>query len=263
MHQGHVCWPLFVAAALAMAIAEPTPAQGDQVEVLADHFDNGQLTDSDAIAGFWRLVPDKQAKYTLTENNDSNGLLQLSIASDLPGATPKVMMRSTVTPNFNFAAGAITLSVKGIQIRSQGPGTQSHDSVIRFSFTSQTAHPWASPDAVTLLLMDTGPVIFGWKTGKPQADPIQVKAGTIDSKTSQSLGMISGFDLMLNATEYQLVLHGTKKDITLQGSYADKGGLTPWGNAALIVDFQRCTNNANITSHFQLDDLIVTQDKRE
>lgn len=237
----------------------PSPVWAETTVVLSDHFDNGVPADADSVAAFWRIDNNaKEGANTLTENQESNGLLAVTLTGGTGQSMPKVVMRSEVSGDFNFATGQITLSVKGLGIRTDGTDAKPWNSGVKFSFTSKSAHPWESPDAVSLVLFGNASMRFGWKAAKPNASPLQVTAVSVSPE--QKLGTITGFDLTLSKSGYRLVVHGADKNATFEGAYADQGGLTPWGNAALVVDFQRNVTTTTVTSHYELGDLLVKRD---
>ena len=247
-----------ILAAAGLGLMTPAGvASSEPAVVLADHFDNGVPADSDTTAAFWS-IGHSDGTVTVVENRNSNGLLEMTLAGGTGKSLPKLVLASAVKREFNFATGQVCLSVKGVRIQSQGGGAKPWDSVMRFSFTSLSGHPWLAPDAVTLMLTDSGEAILGWKTGQPHKDPQVIKAVSANAGTLK-LGTITGFDLTLGPARYQLVLHGTQKSETFAGVYADKGGLKPWGNSALVIDCQRNTPNPAISSQDSLDSVVVTR----
>ncbi|MHB1158278.1 MAG: hypothetical protein ACYC26_15750 [Phycisphaerales bacterium] len=246
-------------AALIGGMGLTTPVWAETSVVLSDHFDNGVPADTDSVAAFWRIENNaKEGANTLTENQEGNGLLAVTLTGGTGQSMPKVIMRSEITDDFNFATGQITLSVKGLTVRTDGTDAKPWNSGMRFSFTSKSAHPWESPDAIALTLSGDASMQFGWKTAKPSAPPLQVTAVSVSP--ADKLGSITGFDLTLSNSGYRLVVHGSDKSATFEGAYADKGGLTPWGNAALVVDFQRNVTTTTVTSRYQLGDVQVKRD---
>lgn len=247
-------WLIRLLVVLSM-IASGT-LQADSTFVLVDHFDNGVPADTDDTAGFWRVISDKRADYLITENDQSNGALNVKISGGQPGKNPNLLLCSDVSDKFDFSTGSVTISGRGLKFQVVGESAKPWECIMRFSLTSESAHPWGSPDAICLVLASGGDFQFGWKTSQANMNPPVIIA-VRNNTTQLKLGTITGFDLTLSQKNYNLVLHTTDKNATFDGRYADKGPWTSWGSSAVAMDFQRNTQNVVRTAHFQISELTV------
>jgi len=102
-----------LAALIAGMGLMPSMARAEPSVVLADHFDNGVPADTDIIASFWKIdLGAGGGMNKIVENQNSSGLLEVALAGGTGQSMPKLLMRSDVSNDFNFATGQITLSIK-------------------------------------------------------------------------------------------------------------------------------------------------------
>ncbi|MHB1158685.1 MAG: PEP-CTERM sorting domain-containing protein [Phycisphaerales bacterium] len=209
-------------------------------------FTNAQTFDSDSantgnIGGFWtaNLVT------STTIGSEGGGGLMLSATcatSDLV-ARPSTSVTSAAGSTFNFFTQQLTFTGTGVAIG--GTATNSYEKVGRFGVMSNSTSAYGALSALYLEMVGNNKVSLKAKTG------IASNPGTILVNNIPVTGTITGFELTLDATTYDLTIYTTTGtfDSGNNATFAGNHSLTAagWGNdgnAGLVLEAQRTSNGA-------------------
>jgi hypothetical protein len=224
-----------------------------------DNFGNGQPQTSDAITGFWTLIP--SPPFTTSQIAEDVGVPGVTPTNlHLVAASQADLVEATASSDFNFFNQPLTINLSGLTFGVQGiGGTTAAQEQFRFSLMSSGGQtPSAANSAVTLFIDAAGDVKFGYKlTGAGNAED----ANNLLTANVSANGVVTGFSLSLSNTSYDLTLTETSGTSHFSGAIA---GLTAssWipggnGNCALALEALRNNNALNDLVTVNIDRLAV------
>jgi hypothetical protein len=234
--------------------------------VFVDHFNNGVVADSDNVAGFWTVdqttIPPADGAVTAVETAGPTG--QLTITTVDTGVSgnvrPAYGLISDVSSDFAFDnAQGVTYSFD-FDLNTNDAGGAGRDR-LRFWITDDKAPGFGGSfdveDAVTVDVLGADRIDFGWKNGS-LGNPFANQPGSTDN-WSPGVGNITGFDLTLTDTSWELVVNGSGGTASQSGLFADDGGLTNWGASSIGFHINEIDGgNAARTFVNEIDRLEVT-----
>jgi len=210
---------------LAWAGTDQARAENNDPEkvVFADHFQNGQPTDSDSTPGFWRF--DQTAAPSIKEADGQPGV---TITADGAAKIVSVWMRSALRPAFNFFKKRLKFAV-AVQMTGTAPAEAK---MMRFVLTADPGKMnYISPDALAVRYDGVGNLQLSWKLNAPNKSPEDPTMGHVLAgvKLPEPL---QKFDLELDATTYKLVVYYGTQSQTFSGNH----GIDPaqWGAAGTV-----------------------------
>ena len=208
-----------------------------QIPVFTDSFDNGSVSDSDAITAFWTL--DTPTHTTIEEVGEA--LVMTAGGPESPNGGLTCRIRSIIPgQDFNFFRQKLVFSS---DLSFSGTATDSQ-SLVRFALTSLGGIHWAK-DAFSIRLQANHRVTVSVKQNRSSAMPENVTT----LHNSVNVGSeITGFDLTLDSLNYTLVVRhaGGTGSTVLNGSHglvAAQWGKEGDGNSCFTFEASRSTGS--------------------
>ena len=251
---------LLILSALAVVALMGLATSAKAGVVFQDDFNNGVVTDSDTVPGFWTANPNNLG----TANNtfaEANSELSISITggsgSSGGNMRPLASVASAVGNDFNFFNQPLTFSGGGLSFSGTAAG---FNQLGNFDVISGDGiEYYTSTSGVQLRIGANNKVSLQVKTGFPNN-------GGTTLVNSVSVGApVTGFDLALDATHYNLTIYTTSGafDSSNNPLFAGVHGLTAagWGSggqSALALVAQRVSTTTTETAIFNVGSLDVT-----
>lgn len=167
-----------------------------QVTVHVDTFENGSVTNSDAITGFWTLSVPTDA--TITESGGKLNMTAGSVTSP-NGVISPLIYSGAPREAFNFFKRPLRFT-GNVSIS----GTVLNQCFLRFSLTGATGSNYTVDDALVLLMKADNTVTLSTKQDRSNTSAESVNV-LVNGVTVA--GAITGFDLTLDAVNYTLVVY--------------------------------------------------------
>lgn len=230
-------------------------ARADTV-VFVDNFDNSVVADSDANTGFWTTYKSNPS-CLISENTAGSSDLEMTATGGTGSDQAKAAIYSQLNSTFSIGTQKLQFSARGLAIGGSGGNT--YDRSLRFSLNdSAGSDGYPAADAWVMNIFGNNKVKLGWKTGAPNSDPF---AHLIFDVTITTIGNITGFDLTLDNTTYDLKIYGTtgtydsSNNALFAGTYA---GFVN-NNLGMYLSAIRAGAPAANTATLLLDQWSVTQ----
>lgn len=272
---------LGAAAALLSAVLTMPSIGGAQVFV--DHFNNGSVSDSDTIPGFWNTV----VGGTGVPSEAVGGPMILKAQSSGPGDPyPFTQISSGLNNSFNFFRSPVVLKASGLGYANGDFA----NTLTQFDFTSEALNggggpgtEYAAEDGISLVVGNTGfgsgNILLGLKLDSPnhstpfdRYQAIGPNPGANAGKQTYA-GQVRGFSLTIAATFYDLIVyHDTSPSDPTQltnhyagglnvfrGDYSNWGTPTnPAGDSALNIETQLSNvSSATPVANFKIGQVSV------
>lgn len=242
------------------AVALAGPASNAKADVVfEDNFNNNIVADSDGVpatgTGFWTTHLFDGADGTNAFAETGGKVTLTALEADTSGTS--ISISSNVSSDFNFFTSQRTYSVSGMSLG--GTLTQPGKKIGRFLILSSGDRFTTSSDGVLLEITGSGVIFFRVRLNGSNTT-------LVNGVDADSGGVITGFDLVLDATNYDLKIHSTTGtfDSSDNAAFAGTHGLTlpGWdngGNSLLGLESGRGDGaNAGQSSIFNVDKLTVT-----
>lgn len=217
-----------------------------QIPVFSDTFENGSVTNSEAVTGFW--TPVIPSNCTISE---TGGKLMMTAGDAASGnGVYSTYLYSTTSDDFNFFKRKLCFSADVSLSGNYG--------LLRLALTGVAGSNYSVEDALAVSFSIYNTVTLGVKQDRANTSPEAVTA-LVNNITLP--GLPTHFDLTLDATDYTLVVYYSGGNQTFTGKHglvAEQWGVD--GKTSLQFSTTRgagSTAGAGITVTGMVDNFIV------
>lgn len=186
---------IWFALPLALSLMGTLQVQA-QIPLFVDTFENGTISDSDTIKGFWLQGVSSEASAI-----EANGKLTISAGkstSDINAVAPR-LYSGEPRDDFNFFKRKLRF-VADVTIT----GNDSTQGTLRFALTGGSGSIYFEDDALSVMFTGSNTVTLSAKRDSSYSG---VESGTKMVNAVTLAGPVTKFDLTLDATNYTLVVY--------------------------------------------------------
>ncbi|MHB1158279.1 MAG: PEP-CTERM sorting domain-containing protein [Phycisphaerales bacterium] len=237
-------------------------ARADTV-VFEDNFANSVVADSDATTGFWTTFK-SNASCLVSENTASSSDLEMTATGGTGSNSATAAIYSQLSSTFSIGTQKLTFSARGLAIG--GSGGLVSDSSFRFSLNDvlgSNGYTSTAGDGWTMDIFAGNTLNLGWKTGFT-GGPYQHQILTNYPGSTVAAGIggnVTGFDLTLDNTTYDLKIYGPTGtyDSTDNAAFAGTYSGFVNNNLGMYLSVSRSSSTVGNTATLLLDQWSVTQ----